>query len=384
MQTEKSLTEQEALAIFGVDDEDLSVEVDTPPTERDETGDTPTVAPQKSSKKSKSAQEVREESKKEMIAKAKIQKVIDNVHEARDRERLAYQEETKVLHDRLEADRQALIRQLAESKTVNEQFNRQVDLLSASIPKQSSRAQVLDAAPNNSSTDTVTQPVSAEPVDMTVQTSDDDESYDSDSREHRLRRQELEQQAWAAAAEREEARPLKRHAKQQRKHLTKAQRKHPSFKNSSKGDGGDDDGSSSENSTDANKANKHNNEPIKKRPRKTHKKNRKGKSGKEQSSSSSSSSNSSSSSSSSSDSSSQSDSSTEGRHRRKNKRSKSSRKFNFELAASGNTELPKCPEAEPIGHTRLTSMKNQLDQIAVSSKLSRRKIKSCFSLIQRD
>ena len=96
-----------------------------------------------------------------MIAKAKIQKVIDNVHEARDRERLAYQEETKVLHDRLEADRQALIRQLAESKTLNEQLNCQVDLLSAGIPKQGSRAQVLDAVPNNPLTDTVTQPVSA-------------------------------------------------------------------------------------------------------------------------------------------------------------------------------------------------------------------------------
>ena len=64
MQTEKSLTEQEAIAIFGVDDEDLSVDGDTTSTGLEETGDTPTVVPSKSSKKNKSVQEVREQSNK--------------------------------------------------------------------------------------------------------------------------------------------------------------------------------------------------------------------------------------------------------------------------------------------------------------------------------
>jgi hypothetical protein len=391
MSTEKTLTEQEAIAIFGVDDEDLS-EADTSLTHQDVTGDPPTVVHPKSSKKSKTVQEARDQSKKEMIATAKIQRAIENVHEARDRQMLAYQEETKVLQDRLESDRQALIKQLAEERCLNEQYRRQVDLLSASIPDQGSRAYGSQAAPINP-LDTVNQPSSLQPDDMEYRSSEDESSEESDSSTRRRRwsfvrlaqweeEQALQRQRAAeqAAIEKEEARNRKRHAQEQRKN-TRAQ----SFRNSSKGGGVNEvdrdhpSFQNSSNNTDAN-ADKPDNEPHKKRHKSQSKKSRKGK----HSSSSSSGSSDSSSSSGSSDSSSQSDSSTEGRRKRKNKRGKSSRKFNVEVAASGNTELPKCPESEPIGHARLTTMKNRFDQIAVSATLSRRKIKSCFSLIQRD
>ena len=416
MQTEKTLTEQEAIAIFGVDDEDLS-EAETAPTDKDVTGDTSTVGRSKSSKKSKTAQESLEKSRKEMIVTARIQKAIANVHEARDRQQREYQEAAKVLQDRLEADRQALIQQLAEAKAENEKLNRRAetdsdtlnrrvnDLQVASIPKQGSRANVSQTSPVNPM-DTVTQSAPTRLVAMEVLSSEDEQSVESDglsyhqrwSPERRARWDEeqsakaereaalqRQREAEIVAAEKEEARQSKRRA-QERLNNTNVDKNHPSFQNSSSNrsnptvaNGGVSDEGIKLNSTDTHT--KQDDEPSKKRHKSQGKK-----SGKHKSSGSSSSSSSSdtSSTSGSSDSSSQSNSSTEGRHKRKNKRSKTARKVNVELAASGNTELPKCPESEPIGHARLTLMKNQFDQIAVSATLSRRKIKSCFSLIQRD